>query len=129
MNTLPEDYVVLGHIKDINTPKSWGTAKFFKPTDSERFIDWAYQSVFEKWIIVDNIPGWLAKSSNCIIAARIGSALYNMNLPKKSARPTVKQVEELNSKILDLETSKFFLEAENKKLREQLAAISKILNG
>ncbi len=128
MANLPKDYVILGHIKDINVPKSWANLghediltgyawRYDKP--EKYYDDTSWHEVKDK--------GWCHKSSDLIIAALPNSPLYNMN--KKKTRPTVKQVKELNNKILDLETDKVFLEEENKKLREQLAAIARIISG
>lgn len=123
MNTLPKDYVVLGHIKDINVPKSWEINTFANPTFEEHLPDWAYR-YGGNWRIINCGSGWMPKNSDATVAALIGSPLYNMNLPKKSARvrPTVKQVKELENKVAALEE-------ENEKLRKQLAAISKIIKG
>lgn len=126
MTTLPKDYVVLGHIKDINVPKSWETRKGINYDDHLHGWAWRYATGNIYWNVV-NIGGWVEKTSDLIIAALIGSPLYNMN--KKKTRPTVKQVKELNHKILDLERDKIVLEMENNKLREQLAAIGKIIKG
>ena len=124
MNTLPKDYVVLGHIKDINVPKSWKTNTFYNDTFKEHLPRFAYHTGDGNWKKVLCGTAWIPKSGDFIVAAHIGSPLYNMNLPKKSARvrPTVKQVKELENKLATLEE-------ENKKLREQLAAISKIIEG
>jgi hypothetical protein len=131
MTNLPKDYVILGHIKDINVPKSWETNTVYNYTLKEHLSNWAYHGGDENWKAVFRETGWMPKGSNITVAALIGSPLYNMNLPKKAsrARPTVKQVNELNNKILSLEAANGCMEVEIKKLREQLAAIGKIISG
>lgn len=125
MTTLPKDYVILGHIKDINVPSSWDTTD---PTGGykDRTSGWAWRYSYGNskngWNLVSSYKSWMEKNSNMIIAALIGSPLYNMNFPKKKARPTAKQVKELNEKVAALEK-------ENNKLREQLAAITRIISG
>lgn len=128
MNTLPKDYVILGHIKDINVPKSWETIHGY---NDELAFAWRYiEDGGSYWRFC--YKGWLSTHhKNIILAALPNTPLYNMNLPKKStrARPTVKQVKELENKILSLEVANTLLETEVKQLREQLAAISEIIKG
>ena len=110
-----DGYVVLGTIDKIKTPKSWGS---FGYNDRLAFA-WRYVSDKNNlpWHICEE--GWIYTGDNVVLAARPNTPLYDMNFPKKK-RPTLKEINELESKLATLEE-------ENKKLREQVESIKKIL--
>jgi hypothetical protein len=90
----PNDYVFLGRVKDIVTPKSWGGAGW---NDK---LDLAIICFGEKsWFKDPN--GWMRSSSESYIAAKVGSPLYDMQNFAVPATPAHWNPEYSHVKCLD----------------------------
>lgn len=112
IDSVPEGYVYLGQVKDINIPQSWRDMRGFNDTADFAYfceeLDGGWRVRNRSWVYIDTIH----------LAAKPGTLLYKMNTPpttlKKQAEVFAKRIEKLKK--------------ENEELRAKLQELKRLFD-